>query len=70
MDAAGESSDMKGGMVLTASTVGGPMNCLMSARSTKAMSMAPVMFEVVRMSTLRCFLILSICVSMALTTRT
>ena len=31
---------------------GGPMYCLMSARSTNARSMAPVMFDVARMMTL------------------
>ena len=31
---------------------GGPMYCLMSARSTNARSMAPVMLDVARMMTL------------------
>eukprot|EP01139_Manchomonas_bermudensis_P009721 Amastigsp_a339483_8.p5 type:complete len:114 gc:universal Amastigsp_a339483_8:118-459(+) len=45
------------------------MNCLMSARSTKARSIAPVMFDVVRMHTFLNSLIASICVRSALTTR-
>lgn len=35
-------------------TEGGPMYCLMSARSTNAKSIFSVMFDVVRMTTLEC----------------
>ena len=39
-------------MVYMADGDGKPMYCLMSARSTNARSIAPVMFEVVKMMTL------------------
>jgi hypothetical protein len=45
------------------------MNCLISALSTKARSMAPVMLDVVKMMTLGCSRSLSSCVSRAFTTR-
>ena len=51
-----------------ASLDGSPMNFLISALSTKARSMDPVMFDVVRTNTLGYLFMLSICVSTALTT--
>lgn len=41
-------------MLYTPLTEGGPMYCLMSARSTNAKSIFSVMFDVVRMTTLEC----------------
>jgi len=52
-----------------ANSDGGPMNCLISARSTKARSMASVMLDVVIINTLGFSRSLSICVSSAFTER-
>lgn len=52
-----------------ADAFGGPMYCLMSARSRNAQSMADVMLDVVRIRTLLNFRIWSNCVRTALTTR-
>ena len=49
--------------------LGRPIYCLISARSTKAKSMASVMLEVVKINTFGYLFSLSICVSRAFTAR-
>lgn len=51
-----------------AGTFGKPKYCLISARSMKAKSIVAVIFEVAKIKTFECILILSICVKRAFTT--